>query len=493
MNRKDLFESMAGIDDAILERSERRRPVRRPWMGAVAAVLALIIVTTAALSSLRMSGQVTQSNESANTTASDSAEPSGEHTPATMPEPAVVTLAQPDYPDMADFPQWTDYVDAAGNFDMERYDADEALWRADVDAQRQAEGYADGLQDFFAAAMAEFLAGAEGENRAISPLNVYFSLGMMAELAEDGARQEILDLLGLSDLEALRTQAKAVWNGQYRDDGATVMRLASSVWLDEGAALPDTILAALADTYYASAYRGQMGAENYTEAFRDWLSRETGGRLQEEIETVTLEPETVLALATTIQYQAKWAVEFPPSQTAAATFHAPDGDVTCQMMHGTYFGNVSWGEGYLAAAKPLENDGGTMWLILPDEGVEISDLLTGGALGLLWGEGSESKEMTIHLSMPKFDLTASTDLIEGLRSLGVTQVFAGQTPITKMPHAVRVTADEEGVAAAAYTVMEYESTEPVGEELAFVLDRPFLFVVTSPDGLPLFAGTVQRP
>ena len=490
MNRKDLFESMAGIDDAILERSERRRPVRRPWMGAVAAVLALIIVTTAALSSLRMGSRVTQSNDAAN---SSSAELPETYEPAATPEPAVVTLAQPDYPEMAAFPQWTDYVDAAGNFDMERYDTDESLWRADVDAQRQQPGYADGLQDFFTAAMAEFLAGAEGENRAISPLNVYFSLGMMAELAEDGARQEILNLLGLSDLEALRTQAKAVWNGQYRDDGATVMRLASSVWLDEGTALPDTTLAALADTYYASAYRGQMGAENYTKAFRDWLSRETGGRLDGEIETVTLEPETVLALATTIQYQAKWAVEFPPSQTAAATFHSPGGDVTCQMMHGTYFGTVTWGEGYLAAAKPLENDGGTMWLILPDEGVEISDLLTGGALGLLWGEGCESKEMTIHLSMPKFDLTASTDLIEGLRSLGVTQVFAGQTPITKMPHAVRVTADEEGVAAAAYTVMEYESTEPVGEELEFVLDCPFLFVVTSPDGLPLFAGTVQQP
>lgn len=31
------------------------------------------------------------------------------------------------------------------------------------------------------------------------------------------------------------------------------------------------------------------------------------------------------------------------------------------------------------------------------------------------------------------------------------------------------------------------------EEVEFVLDRPFLFVITSNDGLPLFVGTVYRP
>ena len=54
--------------------------------------------------------------------------------------------------------------------------------------------------------------------------------------------------------------------------------------------------------------------------------------------------------------------------------------------------------------------------------------------------------------------------------------------------------DEEGVAAAAYTVMPVEgATEPPEDEVDFVLDRPFLFCLTSADGLPLFAGTVANP
>ena len=39
-----------------------------------------------------------------------------------------------------------------------------------------------------------------------------------------------------------------------------------------------------------------------------------------------------------------------------------------------------------------------------------------------------------------------------------------------------------------------ETNEAPPEEVVdFVLDRPFLFVLASDDGLPLFAGTVAQP
>ena len=54
--------------------------------------------------------------------------------------------------------------------------------------------------------------------------------------------------------------------------------------------------------------------------------------------------------------------------------------------------------------------------------------------------------------------------------------------------------DGEGGTAAAYTVMAMAgATPPPEEEGDFVLDRPFLFAVTSQDGLPLFVGIVHQP
>ena len=54
--------------------------------------------------------------------------------------------------------------------------------------------------------------------------------------------------------------------------------------------------------------------------------------------------------------------------------------------------------------------------------------------------------------------------------------------------------DEKGVTAAAYTVMAVCGTGmPMGDEIDFVLDRPFLFAITGGDGLPLFVGIVNQP
>ena len=53
--------------------------------------------------------------------------------------------------------------------------------------------------------------------------------------------------------------------------------------------------------------------------------------------------------------------------------------------------------------------------------------------------------------------------------------------------------DEKGVEAAAYTVMMAAgSAMPPDEEVDFVLNRPFLFVITSSHRLPLFAGVVNQ-
>ena len=51
--------------------------------------------------------------------------------------------------------------------------------------------------------------------------------------------------------------------------------------------------------------------------------------------------------------------------------------------------------------------------------------------------------------------------------------------------------DEEGVTAASFTaIIGAGATMPPEEEMDFVLDRPFAFVITGLDGLPLLTGTV---
>ena len=155
------------------------------------------------------------------------------------------------------------------------------------------------------------------------------------------------------------------------------------------------------------------------------------------------------------------------------------------------------------------NNSGSMWLFLPEEGTAPEELLQGDEIyEALFApdKGDKWKPMMVNLSMPKFDVVSDLDLRDGLMELGIQDVFdkeiADFSPLTQAveeiflsqaKHAARVTVDEKGVEAAAYTVLMMEAGgSMMPEAVDFVLDRPFLFVITSEDGLPLFAGVVNQ-
>ena len=65
--------------------------------------------------------------------------------------------------------------------------------------------------------------------------------------------------------------------------------------------------------------------------------------------------------------------------------------------------------------------------------------------------------------------------------------------VSEVKHDVRIMADEEGVSAAAYTVIMMDGSSADPEEIEITLNRPFLFAVKGRDGLPLFVGCVNQP
>lgn len=425
----------------------------------------------------------------------------------------VIVRAQ--YPEMSPYPNELEFEGKAGEeFDMDGFSKVYDAWWEDRQRQRmQEEGYQEGLEPFFAESSRQFLSDTGGENRAFSPLNIYMALGMLAELTDQNSRQQILDALGAESMEALRRQAAAVWNANYCDDGAVASVLASSLWLDQSVDFKQETMDLLAENYHASSYRGEMGSEELDRALQSWLDEQTGGLLKEQISNVGLDRDTVLALATTVYFRAKWQREFAKSQTKTEVFCAASGEEeACEFMHQTNDQIYYWGERFSAVEKSLQ-ESGSMWFILPDEGVLAEELLTDEeAMGFAFGgrtvynEWEKSKFLVVNLSVPKFDISAQLDLKEGLEGLGITDVFdsavsdfspmteaAENVALSQAEHGARVMIDEEGCAAAAYTVMAAAGAAmPPDEEVDFVLDRPFLFVLTGNDGLPLFVGIVNH-
>jgi len=427
------------------------------------------------------------------------------------PEPAFSgSLAQPVYPEMAPYPDESRFLHpGTGTFDSEGFSAAYDAWRTDQRQQRdRPQDYASGLKEYFQKAVPAFLTGEE--NPVCSPLNVYMALTMLSEITGGTSRQEILSLLNADSVEALRSQAGHVWNAHYCNDGASASILANSLWLDNGLAYSADAVNRLAESYYASVFQTDLGSEEGNRLLRQWLNDQTHGLLEEQAQNLSLAPQTVLAMASTMYYRAKWSEEFRSENNTENTFHCPDGDRTVtflkqELSYGPYY----WGDDFGAVALGLE-DGSRMWLILPDEGKGPADLLSdGAAMDLVlggWRETGAQKSLRIHLRLPKFDVSSDIRLEDAFRKLGVTTVFnpdaADFSPILPeqaawldtVNHAARVKIDEEGVEAAAYTVMAVcGAAMPPEDEMDFVLDRPFLFFITSRDDLPLFAGIVHTP
>ena len=360
----------------------------------------------------------------------------------------------------------------------------------------------------FEALTAQFLSGAGEENAVLSPVNIYMALAMLAELTDGESRGQLLDLIGSQDIEAVRGQAQAIWRACSMDVEVIQSVLASSVWLRDDLGYVQETMDSLANTYYASSYRGEMGSGEINRAIQSWLNEQTRGLLEEQAATIETNPLTVLLLATTIYYSAQWTDEFNEELNYTDVFHAPSGDVDAEYMYTGRFMDYYSGEGWGAVRLSLRYGNG-MWFILPDEGISVDALLENEEVTRLMssGEADGGEYAMVYFSVPKFDIAAQLDLIGGLMELGVTDVFDSAvsdfTPMTtdtdgvfvsEATHAARVKIDEEGVEAAAFTVITGDGAAAEPErEIYFTLDRPFLFAVSSQDGLPLFAGVVNRP
>ena len=472
-------------------------------------------------------------------------------------------LAAPQYPQMAPYPDETRFSRPNGDFDSDGFNQVYDAWQADRRKQTdQPEGYTDVLGGYLRAVIPQLLTGGSGENKVCSPINLYMALAMLAEVTDGESREQILALLGSGDVnalraaipqlltgnsgenkvcspinlymalamlaevtdgesreqilalldsgdvDALRAEAAAVWNANYCDDGAVTSILANSLWLSDKISFKQETMDALAKYDYASSFRGEMGSAAFDKALQDWIDQQTGGLLKEQASGLTMDQETILALASTIYFRAKWDGEFSEANTAPDTFHADSGDTACDFMRQRGTNTYYWSDRFSAVSKRLEGSG-AMWFLLPDEGVTPEELLADEPTMdflLSDGESAESKYLIVNLALPKFDTASDLDLADSLKALGITDVFdpavSDFSPMTddtaaylsQAKHAARVTVDEEGVTAAAYTVMmTCGAAAPPEEEVDFVLNRPFVFAITGTDGLPLFAGIVHQP
>ena len=415
-----------------------------------------------------------------------------------------LALKEPVYPAFPTFPQmpenddWDAYYKEYDAY----YQALEELRGEGLDQET-----VQTAQDFALRTTPLALVGQEGKNVIYSPLSLWCALAMAAQCAQGDSRSQVLDALGCDGVEELREQVSQVWRNLYTEDGVSSLLLANSIWLNDSLAghYHQETLDILAEDYYAGTYSAPMGTETADLGVSRWIGEQTRGLIGGDSPVVKTDPNTLALLVSSLYYRAGWTDEFDPGKTEKDIFTAADGEEnTVNFMHRTTRGNFLLREGYQAAR--LGTHLGEMVFVLPDEGVSPEVLLQDPAfLGSLDIHGADSFHGKIEWSVPKFDLESQLDLKELLKSMGITDLLdrekADLSALTDLEawisgasQLARVKVDEEGVEAAAVTILEAATSAAPSENpdlCVMDLNRPFLFVIRLRN-IPLFVGVVNQ-
>jgi serpin B len=288
------------------------------------------------------------------------------------------------------------------------------------------------------------------------------------------------------------------------DTGAFNLRLANSLWAQDGFMLLPEYLDLLAENYGVGVHLVDfMGA---TEAARmsinQWVSTETAARIPALLAPGVLDITTRLVLTNAVYFKADWVTPFR-ANSSNGNFNTPGGAVSVPMMQGPDDIFLWSGAGYQAASLPFVGGAASMVLIVPDAGT-FDAFETALTVDILDGILTTPSTTLGGLSMPRFKFKQDLSLKAVLAGLGMTDAFSPGTAdlsgmdglhdlyVSNVVHQALISVDEKGTEAAAATAVVIARQSAVLNFLS--VDRPFLFLIRDDaTSSILFLGRVVDP
>ncbi|KAH9421542.1 ipis-1-like [Dermatophagoides pteronyssinus] len=223
-----------------------------------------------------------------------------------------------------------------------------------------------------------------------------------------------------------------------------------------------------------------------------------------------IDSETRAILINAIHFKGLWKHPFDKAETLDEDFHKSDNTIVqVKMMRKKekfhYYRSEEWG--LEACAIPYTTGSISMVIVLPSKGKNILNVLetmqNSDHLAQILKRMDDSQDVT--LRMPKFKIESTHHLIPHLVRLNVKTLFTGDADLSGISTEKLFVSDviqkaiievnEEGTEAAAATaIMMMRCCMMLEEEIHFIVDRPFVYMLISNDGKHiLFTGICENP
>ncbi|MCC8122836.1 MAG: hypothetical protein LIO58_04780, partial [Oscillospiraceae bacterium] len=346
----------------------------------------------------------------------------------------------------------------------------------------------------------------QDKNYIVSPLSLKMALAMAANGADGATQQEILDVLGIDDLDAYNSEAKALI-ASLNSNEEVEFNLANSIWYNtdyygkSGSGFAAPYISTIQDSYQGVAQTIDNATGSQT--VNDWISAQTEDKITDVVSDEDM-PETLSLLVNTIYFKGKWQEPFNEANTQEAVFTDRNGKETeTAFMHYISYYAYYEDEDYQVLACPYEDGSTNMYFVLPRDGSALTQAAFDEAV-------ANMEYSYVYLSVPKFTTEYThKDLVELLKALGVQTAFDVGTAdffnmfltesvdqsdppyISNILQKTFISVDEKGTEAAAATVVGLSggSSTPPPEPIVFRCDRPFTYIIRDDStGTILFMG-----
>lgn len=342
-----------------------------------------------------------------------------------------------------------------------------------------------------------------------APLNLYNVLDTICHGAKEDIQEKLNTLLGLDKEKRLEEYHHLYPLDFYQNDQG-ILQMFESMYFQNGFEVSPDFLSSLTSRY-AEAYQTDLQDEESQKRICSWVDEKTAEKDYVSPRDLGIEKDTCALLLSTLHFEGKWFSKYIHDNTYQENFYTKENEVREIMyMKHTAFGEVYDYGSYYSVYDRYQNGEKIQFLISKDRRENTFDLIK----DVNFYKESEDKEelvrdpIVVSLSVPKFDVSASTDFLPVLDKLGLSKL-SDETcrPLNSMftnlmkddsvylsmlKQKNRISFTEDGTTFKSLTSGGFgNKSTAYMDTLELRLDHPFVYTVYDRFGLPIYTSRLE--
>lgn len=346
------------------------------------------------------------------------------------------------------------------------------------------------------------------DNFIISPLTSYFVISSASLCLNDSARDEILNVLNMTESEILKYNKHLyLKNNEGMISGHSLVN--NSLWVNDDINLKEDCLNILADELCFDSFHIDANNDKAGELLSAYIKEKTNDFLDGKMK---FNEYTDVGFVSVSYLHTLWeSDESLLKKVDDFTFSNNNGKkVKRSALEGKYNYGKIYKDDKLSHFYTTTADGYKLKFIVPNDGVKLSDIINTDTINKINSKINYLDETYNYYTkcvFPEFETITSTDLKQTLKQMDVDKIFSisgnaferltqDRVVLNRLTHDAKINVTSKGIESGSYTVLETIGDSVGGNSNkqnkyeTFEVNKNFFYLITNPTDEIIYSGVV---